>query len=408
MKRGRGEHPNQHIGHAHRVSVRLSFFFGASFLIYGAQLPYLPVWLDWRGLTAAEIGIVTSAPLILRLVVTPAVAFLADRAGDYRRAIVILVWGALAAVLLLTQMQGFWPILLPVTAFLLSVQTIMPLTEALAMSGVKSLGLDYGRMRLWGSLTFIGAGFAGAAVLDRMGAEGIVRLLAAATAVTVCAAHFLARPVPANTADVAARRAPLRLAEAAELARSADFLLFLCAAGAVQAAHAVFYAFGVLHWRALGMSASAIGLLWAIGVAAEIGLFAFSRAIVQRLGATELIVVGALAALVRWLSMAFDPPLFLLVPLQLLHALTFGATHLGAMHFIERTVGPERAGTAQAFHATATSCVAMGGAMALSGVLFGKLGGQSYLAMAAIAFLGLLAGLALRHRRCGAGLVSRR
>jgi PPP family 3-phenylpropionic acid transporter len=402
MNVGKEKHPNQR-DDAKSLSVRLSFIFGALFLITGFQLPYLPVWLDWRGLTATEIGIVTSLPHFLGLVVTPTVGFVADRIGAHRRAIVALAWSAFAAVVALAEMRGFWSILVLATAFLLSVQTMMPLTATVAMSGVKALGLDYGRMRLWGSLTFIGAGFAGATVLDSLGAKAIVWLLVAGAAITVGTAHWLACHRLDSARHCASRSAPLGLAEIAELARSADFVLFLCAAGAVQAAHAVFYAFGVLHWRTLGISNSAIGLLWAMGVIAEVGLFAFSRSIVHRVGAAELIVAGAAAAVVRWLSMALDPPFLILVPLQFLHALTFGATHLGAMHFIARTIAPDRAGTAQAIHATATSGLAMGGAMLLSGLLYGRVGGQSYFAMAVIALLGLLASVALWRRRCRAG-----
>ena len=389
---------NRRVEDATSFSVRLSFMFGALFMVTGIQLPYLPVWLDWRGLTATEIGIVTSTPLFLGLVATPAIALFADRRGDHRSVIVTLVWCALVSVWLLARIQGFGAILALVTAFLLSVQTIMPLTGTVAMAGVNALGLDYGRMRLWGSLTFIGAGFAGAAALDGFGAGAIVWLLVAGTSVTACAAHLLLSRPPASSED-RVRRAPIGIAEVTQLVQSADFLIFLGAAGAVQAAHAVFYAFGVLHWRTLGISNGGIGLLWALGVAAEVGLFAFSRDLVQRVGAVELIIAGAAAAVIRWLAMAFDPPFLLLVPLQALHALTFGATHLGAMHFIGRAVRPEHAGTAQALHATATSGIAMGGAMLLSGALYGRLAGLSYLAMAVIALLGLFAAVFLK-RRC--------
>jgi MFS transporter, PPP family, 3-phenylpropionic acid transporter len=216
-------------------------------------------------------------------------------------------------------------------------------------------------------------------------------------------AHLLAFLRPGSGQQFATQSGPIGLADVAELARTAEFQLFLSAAGAVQAAHAVFYAFGVLHWQKLGIPNGAIGLLWATGVAAEIGLFAFSRSIVRKFGSVELIAAGAAAAIVRWLAMAFDPPFLILVPLQVLHALTFGATHLGAMHFIARTVGSERAGTAQALHASATNGIAMGGAMLLSGVLYARLGGQSYLAMALIAVLGLLASIGLMRRQPGVG-----
>jgi PPP family 3-phenylpropionic acid transporter len=408
MNESNGNYPSRRVSDANHHCVRLSLLFAALFLITGVQLPYLPVWLDWRGLTPAEIGIVTSTPLFVGLVVTPTIAFVADRVAGHRKAIVVLAWCALAAVLGLGQMNGLWSVLAPVTAFLLSVQTMMPLTATVAMSAVRALRLDYGRMRLWGSLTFIGASFAGGTVLDSFGPNAIIWLLWAGTAITVCSAHLLAFVRPAGARQFAGHGAPVGFAEVAELARAADFRLFLCAAGAVQAAHAVFYAFGVLHWQTLGIPNAAIGLLWGIGVAAEIGLFAFSRGLVHRFGSVELIAAGAVAAMIRWLVMAFDPPFPVLVPLQVLHAVTFGATHVGAMHFIGCTVGPGRAGTAQAFHASVTSGVAMGGAMLLAGALYARFGGRSYLAMALIAALGLLASIGLIRLRSEAQWPSRR
>jgi PPP family 3-phenylpropionic acid transporter len=93
--------------------------------------------------------------------------------------------------------------------------------------------------------------------------------------------------------------------------------------------------------------------------------------------------------------MGFDPPLPALLPLQALHGLTFGATHLGAMHCIARTVGEALTGTAQALHAASTSGVFMAAAMLSAGALYAAHAARAYWAMAAIAGAGLLAGLLL-------------
>ena len=74
-------------------AVRVSLLFAAIFFVAGTNLPYLPVWLDWRGLSAREIAIITAAPLFVRVVVTPAIAFAADRAGDHRRFLIGAVLG---------------------------------------------------------------------------------------------------------------------------------------------------------------------------------------------------------------------------------------------------------------------------------------------------------------------------
>jgi PPP family 3-phenylpropionic acid transporter len=376
--------------------LRLSLFYGALFTLYGTQVPYLPVWLDWRGFTAAEIGLLTSAPMFVRVAVTPAVAFGADRLGDHRRVVLVLSWISLIAAAALGQVHGFLPVLLLVGVLLIAMTTVMPLTETIAMAGVQRLGVDYGRMRLWGSLTFIGASFGGGVLLDARAPSAVMALLVAAAAAILVAAYLLPGPGQAEP-RARARRPPLRLASASALARSRSFQLFVLAASTVQASHAVFYAFGVLDWRAQGLASGTTGALWAISIAAEVALFAASGWFVARLGAVGLLAGGAAAGVVRWLAMAFDPPLVALVPLQLLHALSFGATHLGAMHHIERSVASEQAGTAQALYATASG-LAMGGATLVAGALYGTIAGRSYLAMAALAGAGLAACLALRRR----------
>lgn len=171
-----------------RLATRVSLLFAAVFAIAGTHLPYLPVWLDWIGLGAREIAVITAAPMLARVAVTPAIAFAADRSGDHRRVLVVLAWGALAAALALAQCASFWPVLALTLLFAIATSTIMPLAETVAMAGVKAAGLDYGRMRLWGSLSFIAASFCGGLVMDRLGAPAAVWLLAGGAALTVLAA----------------------------------------------------------------------------------------------------------------------------------------------------------------------------------------------------------------------------
>jgi MFS transporter, PPP family, 3-phenylpropionic acid transporter len=380
-------------------AARVSLMFAAIFVVAGSNLPYLPVWLDWAGLGPREIAIITATPLFVRLLVTPAVAFAADRAGDHRRFLIGLSWAGLAALLVLTQSRGFGAIFLCMVAFALAWTTVMPLTETVAMSGVRAAGLDYGRMRVWGSLSFIAASLVGGWVVERLGSGSAIWLVVAGMGLTTAAAHGLPRPIGHGHTKAATSAPRLSIAGAAGLLGSRIFLVFLVASGLTQAAHAVFYTFGTLHWRDLGLSTGWCGALWAISIVAEVALFAYSADVVRRIGATQLIVLGAGAAVFRWLAMGLDPPLALLVPLQLLHALTFGATHLGAMHFIARVVPTAQAGTAQALYASVTSGIAMGGAMLLAGPLYAAYAGRAYWAMAVVAAVALGASLVLLRER---------
>lgn len=382
------------------VAGRVALFFGALFLVAGVKLPYLPVWLDWRGLTAGEIAIVAAAPLFLRIFATPVVAVLADRRGNHRGVVVGLAWCSLVMLCTLALSEGFGPVLAVTLVMALVTTSIMPLTEAIAMDRVRRAGADYGRMRLWGSLSFIGASFAAGFIVERFGAHTIVPLLIVGGAVTVMAAHLLPRPEP--TPAEAGQPAPkprATLADLGALLQRRWFVLFLIGVGGVQAAHAVFYTFGVLHWKSIGHSEGMAGVLWGIGVIAEIAIFAWSGALVRRVGALTLVGIGAAASVLRWVAMALDPPLALLLPLQALHGLTYGATHLGAIHYMSARIQPEQSGTAQAIYASVTHGIAMGAATLLAGRLFPEVGARSYLAMAVLAAMGLLAVLALARMR---------
>jgi len=377
------------------LGARISLFFGAVFLAYGVIVPYFPVWLHACGLSPVEISTVTAAPLFVRMLFTPAVLLLADRLQDYRGVIIAMAWSALALALGVSAVTGFWPILGVGVMFLLAMGTCTPLVETIAVAGVRSAGLDYGRMRLWGSITFIVANFAGGVLIEALGGGFGIWLIAFAAALTVVAAHGLPEPAEPKPAPAGPSPAGWRQSVPVRLLSSRLFLLFLVAIGCTHGAHATFYTFGALHWQAQGLSAVWVGTLWAVGVTAEVILFAFSAPIVRRFSPVQLIVAGAGAAVVRWSVMAFDPPLALLLPLQLLHALTYGAAHLGAIVFITRAVSPKGMGSAQAFYAVIAAGLILGIVGLASGALYERLGGYVYFLAAAVSLVGLGAGLML-------------
>lgn len=374
--------------------VRMALFYGALFLIYGIHVPYMPVWLDFKGLTAGEVAIATATPQFLRLAVTPVAGLVADRDGSHRRLIVALSWLCLVIAAVISQSSGFVALLVLATMFQIALSTIMPLTETVAVSGARAGGHDYGRMRLWGSLTFVAAGFVAGPAIDLAGGGVIIWLLIAGCAATIAAA--LNVPKPAREVRPRPSRAPgSAVAEAMRLVRTPVFLLYLVATSAAMGSHGMFYTFGALHWRGQGISTTWISVLWAIGVAGEIALFAYSGWFLRRVGVKGALLMGTGAAAVRWAALAFDPPLWVLVGLAPLHALSFGASHLGAMHFIGRAVPSRAAGTAQAIYASFAAGVAQGFATLASGVLYKAYGGHGYLAMAALAAIGFAAALAI-------------
>jgi len=240
--------------------------------------------------------------------------------------------------------------------------------------------LDYGRIRLWGSLGFIAATLLAGRLVTLAGIDSVALLLAGAAALILAACAAL--PAPRRGRDATPRAGALRA-----LARP-SFLLFLLAAALIQGSHAVYYGFGTLYWRRLGIADDVIALLWAEGVVAEIALFYWGAPLLRRLGPAGLLALGGGGGLLRWSLTGFVASLPALALLQLLHGLTFGAAHLGAMHHLARNLPPAQAATAQALYATVVGGLGQGLLMLVAGALYGAVAGKAYLAMAAVAAAG--------------------
>jgi PPP family 3-phenylpropionic acid transporter len=388
--------------------VPVALFYAALFVVYGMYVPFMPVWLDWKGLTAGEISVVIAAPLFLRVLVTPTVAVAADRSANHRRYLIWLAWAALAFVLVLAASDAFSAILIFSVLLMISNSTCLPLIDTISVQGTLARGLDYGRLRLWGSLSFVGASVIGGVAITEFGGGAGIWLIAAGCALTLIAAYQVPGAEADATLRVADKAQPVwKAAEPRELLRQREFQLFLVAAGLAQAAHAAFFTFGTLLWQKQGLSAAWCGTLWAIGVFAEVLLFTFSGRIAAKFGAVRLIAIAGAASVVRWLALAVEPSLAILMPLQLLHGVTYGASHIGAMHFIHDAVPRDRAGSAQALYATVSAGVAMGVATLIAGYVYADAGPLAYVAMAAVAAVSLAAAMRLSQTWDGGVLVLR-
>jgi len=389
-----------------RLAWRLGLLYAALFLVVGFYLPYLPVWLKWRQLGADQIALLLATPLYVRIVFTPAISFLADRIGGRRTILIALTWGSLGSFFLLWLSDGFWQMLLAVVLLAMNWTTVMPLVETAAISGIRLTGLDYGRVRLWGSLSFIVASLGGGVVIQAAGPGAVLPLLLGATALMVLGSYLVPKDIQGRgpAAPVALQR--LKLRDAFALAHTPLFLLFVLAASMIQGSHALLYAFGSVHWRAQGFSGGTIGALWSVGVVAEIILFAVSGRAIARVGATRLMTLAGLAAAVRWGVFATDPPLWVTALLQTLHAMSFGATHLAAIHFLTHAVPEDRAATAQGLYAAVVAGLVMGSVTVACGPLYRLLGGEAYGVMALMALIGAGAAFLLSRRWHGGPVVS--
>lgn len=375
---------------ARAFSTRFSAAYALMMLGSGVQLPFLPLWLAAKGIDVSGIALIIGGMMAIRTASSPLFAWLADHLG--KRRVVIRACAVLAflAYLSLGFMDGFWPIAMIALLAAFFFAPVFPLSEGFSIDASAALGLDYGRMRLWASLSFLAGSLGSGVILTRLDALDTAWLLAGAQGLTVVAALLLPREPEA----LKARRKPSTSAIGARrFLFASSFPLFLLAAGLAQSSHAMLYSFSSVHWHNLGFGPFIIGVLWSFAVITEVALLAFSNAVIQRFGPGRVFVMGIVGGFTRWVLMAFATSLPLMMALQMLHAASFALTHLGTMHMIRLMVPEHMRNRAQGIYSALSGGVLMSGAIWLSGPVFKSYGGLAYLVMAAMSVVSL--GLAL-------------
>ena len=371
-------------------SLRLVLFYIAIFVVFGVLVPFWPLWLDARGLSAVELGLVLAVGQWSKAAANPLVGIAADRSGEPRLIMLMLSCATAATFLVCLWAHGFVALLLLSAAAVTFISGLMPLGDSLALAGAYAGKADYGRVRLWGSLTFVATLLVTGRILVGRSADTVLYLLIGGTALTFAACFGL----PSGNAPV--RR---RFSSGWRALITPRLLVFLGAATLVQGSHSVLYIFGTLHWRAIGLSDATIAVFWAEGTLAEVVLFFWGAPLLRRIGPLGLIALGGGAGLVRWTMTAFATAVPVIAVAQLLHAFSFGAAHLGAMHHLARTVPDEQAATGQALYSAFVGSIGPGLIMLPMGALYAAAGGRAYLAMAALAVAGAALALRLSARK---------
>jgi len=380
--------------------TRLSFFYVSIYLGTGVSLPYIATFLRDRGMSGAAIGLILAIPMLARPFTGPALAVWADGFTLRRTPMVLLAMGAglgYAALLIAPGALGL-AIAWLIAQTLLS--TVSPLVDVIALRRSRLEGFNYGLPRGTGSAAFIVANLIMGFVLTFAAPAVIPIWIAVAAGLTALSAAVFVPPERVHAEGVTKPIGAERWKGLGTLMRDQTFVLAVVTAGLIQGAHAFYYGFSTIIWREQGISDPVIGGLWGFGVAAEVAFMWFLEPWRRKIGPEKLMILGAAAAVLRWIAYAFTPPLWMLFPLQALHALTFAASFLASLRLIEKLTPPSNASAAQAINSALSMGFALGVATWLSGRLFDAFGTHGYFAMAVMAALGLAGAIAL-HRRTG-------
>lgn len=322
----------------------LSSFYFFYFAVLGGFMPYWTLYLERElAFSAADIGQLMAVVMATRIIAPNFWGYVADHTG---KRLELVRMGAFMLMLFwcgIFFVRDFWPVALVLLGYSFFQNAILAQFEALTIAHLDAERERYGQVRLWGSLGFI-ATVAGLGMLfEIISLKWLPAILAFCALLSWLASLF----VP----DIATKKRSEARDSLWSILRRPVVIGFLGASFLLELSHAPYYTFYSIYLEGHGYSRTAIGWLWALGVAAEVIAFTQMHRILPALGERKLMLLSLALGALRWfvIGHAIEWP-WLLGVMQLLHAATFATFHAAVISLIYRHFGEGHQGQGQALY----------------------------------------------------------
>jgi len=325
----------------------LRLFYAAYFGAMGLILPFFPVYLSASGMEVGLVGMFIGLLALAKVIAPPWTGYILDRyaapgAHHIRR---FVLYASLAASLLAMSLAfapSIWPLLCVTFGFGLLWAAVLPLADGISVTVSEAAIVEYGHLRLWGSVGFVAVSLAAGKWLVDTRIDAFPYWLAGLLLLMALSARGFPDDVEYNDhPDQGRGRYP------------AAFFFLLAASFLMQASHGAYYGLYSLYLMRLGYSGMEIGALWVLGVLAEIILMWRGSRAVQNADPAWVLGGCLLLAALRWLGIGLLSQWYWLAPLQLLHAASFAAFHVAAITAVRRLAPAERHAAAQGWYSAA-------------------------------------------------------
>ncbi len=307
---------------------RLAGFYFFYFAYLGTFAPFFTLYLEGVGLKALDIGVLMALPQVTRIIAPHLWSWLADRSSAPVR--VVRLTGLAGTAVFLGVFAGSQFGLLFVTLFAMTFfwSAALPLMEATTLAHLGDETARYGQVRVWGSIGFMAAVIGVGHVLDHVALAAVpVLVLAMMVGILACAWVVPEASVAQHPGGPTIGRIMFR----------PEVIALIGSGACMSAAHGPYYTFFSIHLVGEGYSKAATGWLWALGVACEIGIFAWMPRLYRAFSLRQILIASFALAVVRFLAIGWlAQNFFVLLAAQVLHAATFGAFHAASIGYVHK------------------------------------------------------------------------
>lgn len=374
------------------LSSRISLMYATIYLHYGAFGLFIPLWFSHRGLTSEQIGTLMALPAALRIFFVAPVTGLADRLRRIREVLLVCVIIAMALMSGMSLAHSYWELMVFFTIFSLVWDPLPILADSYAVLSVRTQGLDFGRMRLWGSLGFVAANVAAGALIGRYSPDVIPWFTAALLAAPIAPILLMPPDRTLGSPQKAERK------EWRKVLSDGAVMGAMFATALVGASHVQLTVFGTIQFTAMGFSAPTISIFIALSIVSEIAVLFVAQRLLGKRSPLWLVVVGGVVAILRWVAMTMNPGLYQLAAWSLTSGISGMGAISGLMLFIAQRIEGRLISTAQGINAVVLGVLAALATLA-SGYAWHAMGANSYYLAALVAAAGTALTLSLIWKR---------
>lgn len=343
------------------MSAQYFLFFG----VLGVYLPYFNLYCYHLGFDGFQIGLVSAARSLVLVSFSILWGIVADR-FQARRAVYITcnvirtgLW------LLFLAYEGFHAVLVITVIHTLFFAPIISFMEAFTIEGLGDDKRRYGRIRVWGTVSFIGMVVLVGKLVDSYSLRIIIFVIFAGAALQ----SILSVTIP--KVKITHRK---RFGNGADFLRSRPAVVFLASAFLMLASHGTYYGFFSIHLEELHFGTGFIGVAWAFATGAEIVVMLNSGAIFRRFRLEHALVFSFIVAALRWTILFLTRNPYVILASQMLHAVTYGVFHIASILYIDRLAPEESKTTGQAVNNALTYGLGNMTGLFLNGYLFDRIG----------------------------------
>ena len=220
--------------------------------------------------------------------------------------------------------------------------TVAPFIESLASLFLKEEGIDYGKARTWGSVSFTLVGIAAGGIIGYVGSVALYYILIILLVLYVIF-MFLPQPKLVRTLTVNKSDNNNTGKLYSWVLKDKNAILLILVIFLYQLSHTAYNNYNALYLESMNINAKWLsGLILNISVIAEILFFIFSKKIIGKIKPTQLLVFCGIGAIIRWLMLAIFHNIYVFVVMQTFHAITFAVGHIAFILILNNRFNTEK------------------------------------------------------------------